>query len=193
MNNKNIRNMKRLIVFFSLVLCATIEMPAQIRTCCFFDDFWSEWTPSESFKVQGDFNSFIVYDENDGPWGYFLKLTIDNFAPVPKKQRKKDLKQKDVVKYEYTGKVEYYLPDYGGAPNTTIYDLFKYAKRPFFWPKENKDESAPKIKKVVSNATIKVYRYENTPQYYVIYFDKVGAGFYLDKNYFSNSSYNFDK
>ena len=74
----------------------------------------------------------------------------------------------------------------------TIYDLFKYAKEQFFWPKEQADESMPPVKKIVSNATIRIYRYENYPQYYVIYFDNVGAGFYLDKNYFPNTEYRFD-
>lgn len=185
--------MRKFILFLSFFFGITLFANAQIHTNCYFDDFWAEWTPSETLRVKGDFDNFIIYEESVGPWEYFLRVKINNFSVTPKKQRKKDLKEKEIVKYEYSGTVEYYLPDYGGTPNTTIYDLFKYAKKQFFWPKERTEESQPPVKKVISNATIKIYRYENFPQYYVIYFDKVGAGFYLDKNYFTSSSYNFDK
>lgn len=184
--------MRKVLLFLSFFCGMMINLNAQIQTCCFFDDFWSEWTPHESLKVKGDFDNFIVYEDSAGPWEYFLRVKINDFSVTPKKQRKKDLKEKEIVKYEYSGTVEYYLPDYGGAPNTTIYDLFKYAKEQFFWPKEQADESMPPVKKIVSNATIRIYRYENYPQYYVIYFDNVGAGFYLDKNYFPNTEYRFD-
>ena len=86
--------MRKVLLFLSFFCGMMINLNAQIQTCCFFDDFWSEWTPHESLKVKGDFDNFIVYEDSAGPWEYFLRVKINDFSVTPKKQRKKDLKEK---------------------------------------------------------------------------------------------------
>lgn len=178
------------------MLGVAVNSTAQILTCCKFDDFWSDWQKDPSIKVKGDFDNFVVYNEEDGPWNYFLKVQINNFSVTPKKQRKKDLKKKKkentIVKYEYYGTVEYFLPD-DPVHNPTLYELFQFSKKQVFWPQNQTDNSGTPPKKVVSKATIKIYAYDEYPQYYILYFDNVGAGFCIVKNYFQGSVYNFNK
>lgn len=177
------------------MLGVAVNSTAQIKTICFFDGFWSKWEPEASIRVKGDFDSFVVYNEEDGPWNYFLRVKINDFTVPPKKQRKKDLKtkkEKASVAYEYHGTVEYFLPD-DPVHNPTLYGLFKYAKKQMFWPQNQADNSGTPPRKVVSNATIKIFTYDKFPQTYIIILDNIAAGFRLDKNYFPNSNFDFKK
>lgn len=165
-----------------------------ISTCCFFDSYWSKWEPEPTTKVKGDYDGFIVYDDADGPWDYYFKFTIDSFTPTSKKQRQKDAKEKKTVWYEYQGTVEYYVPLGENLRPYTAYDLFKYAKKATFWPKERKNETDPPVKKVISKARVKIETYKKFPTCYNIYFDNVGFAISLPNKQFSTTTqFDFDK
>lgn len=188
--------MKKTLLLLFFLLGVAVNSTAQIKTCCYFDNFWSNWQKAPSLRVKGDFDNFVVYNEEDGPWNYFLRVKINDFTVPTKKQRKKDLKknkkEKNSVVYEYYGTVEYFLPD-DPVHNPTLYGLFQQTKALSFWPQNQEDTSGMPPKKVVSNAKIFIFPYKDYPSVYDIKFDNIAAGFYLDKNYFPNSNFEFNK
>lgn len=159
-----------------LVVLSISGLSAQTKTCCYFDGFWSDWkTVEPNVTLWGNWESFFMYDKDSGgKWEPQFKVTINNFSVPKKKQRKKDLKEKKTVWYEYEGTVEYYLPNDDG----NILAWFRYFKEPMFMDKTALDAKLEQgSRKVTSRATIKIQAFEKQPSCYNIYFDKVGVGF----------------
>ena len=171
--------MKKVIFIVYLLLCVSFNALGQIKTCAYFDGYWSEWRPESSVvKIKGNYDGFILYLEKEGPWNYRFKFTIDNMFFPNKKQRKKDIKEGNF--YEFTGTVEYYITD----DYPTILELFRKNKGALFAPA--KLENGRPTKKVTSRATIKVAAFKDLPKDYNIWFDRVAFGISLGTLYFPN-------
>ena len=144
------------------------------QICAYFDGYWSEWLSlGDDVIFSGSYSSFVIYQQNEGPWDYFFKVSLDEFKSPDKKSKKKHIKSGEW--YEYTGKVEFYISD----DNTDIYEIFKKSKRAAFITKKAMGERP--VKRIVRNATIRVKPYKRKPQVYNIFFDKVGVGINFGK------------
>lgn len=173
--------MKKIILTLFVMVFSIIGLNAQVETCCYFDGFWSDWkTVEPSVSLYGNWDSFIMFDNNSGgKWEPQFKVSINNFSIPKKKQRKKDIKAKPTVWYEFEGTVEYYLPDV--SYSYSIIDVFRNFKSATLMDATFLNEAGRdggySAKKVVSRATIKIQAFEKQPSCYNIYFDKVGVGF----------------
>jgi len=150
---------------------------AQISLCAYLDGYWSSWTTGYGLKIQGNYNGFIIYDENDGPWDPMFKFTINNFY-MDTDSRSRKL-QGDRW-YEFSGTVEYKICD----QYLTAYSLFKDQKGPSFITDRALKEAGRPGKKVTSRATIKIAPYKDHPKVYNIFYDNVGLGIDLNNIYF---------
>ena len=90
--------MKKLIFIISFLLCVTLNGVAQVKGSAYFDGYWSKWEYlGSNVELEGGYRGFIIYLEEEGPWHYRFKFTIDNFQ-VPNK--KKRLLPYSLAKYE---------------------------------------------------------------------------------------------
>lgn len=161
-----------------MFFCVANTSWSQISFSVYFDGFWSPWITSSEAQVYGNYESFVVYTDADGPWNYRFKFTIHDFKVPTKKQRKKDLK--DNKYYEFSGTVEYYVSD----ENPTILETYRKKKGPCFI--DAKSDNGWPTRKVVSRAKIRVHPFKDYPRIYNIWFDNVALGISLNKTYFTH-------
>lgn len=172
--------MKKIFIILCLLFCASYSSSAQIKACGYFDGYWSKWANLNA-EVHGNYDGFIIYLENEGPWEYRFKFTI-NFMSFPeRKQRKKDIKENKW--YEFSGIVEYYVTD--NYPS--IISIFRANKGPMFAPLKLKNGQT--AKKVKSRATIKIAAFKDRPKTYNIFFDNVALGIDMGNGYFPGQDF----
>lgn len=169
--------MKKLLLIVSLLFCVSLNSDAQIRISGYFDGYWSEWQDLGA-EIKGNYDGFIIYLSNEGPWEYRFKFKINNMLFPSKKQRKHDIKNDKW--YEFSGTVEYYITD----KFPTILKLFREAKGPLFAPAKL-DKGRPTYK-VTKRATIKIAPFKDKPKTYNIWFEDVGFAINLNDIYFPN-------
>lgn len=169
--------MKRILASCFIVLFA-LSMNAQIKTCAYFDGYWSKWTTGYGLRIRGNYGGFIIYEEEYGPWYPIFKFTTNNFSIADSKTQK--MHRKTNTEYKYTGTVEYFVCD----DYMTAYDLFKsHSSSQFISPKRYENAGRP-VKKIVSKAIIRIAPYKKHPESYIISYDKVALGVYLNGVYF---------
>lgn len=173
--------MKKLILLFALLCYFSTNCDAQVRVCGYFDGFWSEWTNIGTAEIKGNYDGFIIYLPQEGPWEYRFKFNIDDMDFPNKKQRKKDIKNNKW--YMFSGTVEYYVT----YSHPTILQIFRDSKGPKFAPA--KLSSGLPAKKVVKKATIKIEAFKDVPKIYNIWFDNVALGISLNNSRFLNVKY----
>ena len=170
--------MKKSILITFLLLCISFRGSAQIKTCAYFDGFWSPWISNYEAQVYGNYEGFVIHTASEGPWEYRFKFTINDFKVPNKKQRKKDIKNNRY--YEFSGTVEYYVSDILPSAITA----FRDNKGPKFLPAKNK--RGKPAKKIISRATIRVAPFKDVPRIYNIWYDNVALGIDLNTTYFSH-------
>lgn len=197
--------MKKIITTIVFVLvCASVK--AGMKFCGYFDGFWSSWKTQvivSNWKYQyeldelahknenggtaywdtyhltlrGGYGGFFIYcpDTGYGPWYPLFKFAISNYYTPSKETLKQKIQNNEWL--VYNGTVEYYVSDY--VPSA--YTGFKRYQCPVFVL--TKDSGRP-IRKVTSQATIKIAPYKDHPKIYNIWYDSVGLGIDLGNIYF---------
>lgn len=163
----------------------------RLRTSVYYNNYWGSWGDLNDCRIKGNYDGFIIYEDDKHPSNYFFSFHINGFVNPSKKEIKKHYKNK--VWWEYSGYVEYYICDL----YPTVADVFKEKGRLLrefdlsFSDYESK-LSALKASKMVKgqsytpigfkrvrkNATIKIAPYKKVPQVYNILFD--GCGYAID-------------
>lgn len=165
----------------------------ELRQCVCYDGYWGNWKDMNDCRIRGNYDGFIIYEDNKHPSNFFFSFQINGFVVPSKKDIKKHYKNK--IWWEYSGYVEYYICDL----YPTVVDVFKEKGRllreddlsysdydrklsTLKASKMAKGQSFNPIgfKKVRKNATIKIAPYKKVPQVYNIYFD--GGGYAIDLN-----------
>jgi hypothetical protein len=171
--------MKKYLFIILLFFCISFESFAQLRGAGYFDGYWSNWASlGTGTKIKGNYDGFILYLDNEGPWEYRFKFTVNNMVFPSKKQRKNDIKND--TWYEFTGTVEYYITD----DYPSILSIFRTQKGLMFAPAKLKNGRP--TKKITSRAKIKIAAFKDLPEAYNIWFDNVGVGINLNGQYFPN-------
>mgnify|MGYP003419459575 FL=1 len=174
--------MKKLIFIISFLLCVTLNSVAQVKGSAYFDGYWSKWEYlGSNVELEGGYRGFIIYLEEEGPWHYRFKFTINNFQVPNKKQRKKDIKLDKW--YEYSGTVEYYISD----DDPSVLAIFRKKKGVYFIASTLKNGRP--TKKITSKATIKIAPFKDLPNTYNIWFDGVGFAISLNGGSFPNEKF----
>lgn len=169
--------MKKIIMTMILVLVCIVAT-AQIKTCCYFDGYWSDWQYSNSV-IRGGYNGFMIYKSSDGPWYPLFKFIINNYyIPSDKETRKNNITYNRW--YEFSGTVEYYISD----DFTSAYQCFKKNGGPHFVRSKYYQDLGMPVKKITSRATIKIAPFKDHPKVYNIWFDNVALGIDLDTLHF---------
>lgn len=169
--------MKKVLFTFVFALVA-FAVNAQIKTCAYFDGYWSNWQDAYELSINGSYAGFIIYDNENGPWDPYFKFTIDDFYIPDSSTRKQYLRNNQW--YEYTGMVEYMICD----QYMTARDMFKSNKGPSFLTEKALKEVGRPGKKVRFQATIKIAPYKDHPKVYNIWYDNVGLGIDMNNIYF---------
>lgn len=179
--------MKRFFIsafFFAISLYAS----AQIKVCCYYDGYWSEWEEAylsdlygrldptiPYLKIYGNYSGFCTYGNTAHPSTYSFKFQITNYTIPDKKTKKEHLKKGKW--YEYSGTVEYYVKE--DLP--TIKDILK--RESIFGHFPSITPSYGTRKRSV-NATIQIAPYKDHPRVYNIWFEGVGVGIDIGTIYF---------
>ena len=65
------------------------------QTCAYFDGYWSEWlSMGDDVIFSGSYDSFIIYQQKEGPWDYFFKVSFNNYI-IPDKKTKKNISNQE--------------------------------------------------------------------------------------------------
>lgn len=171
--------MKR-IFLTSCFLFITLFLNAQISLSANVDGYWGGWKKCNSLTIQGSYGGFIIYDKKDSPWNWMFKFTINGFYIPDSKNQKQH--RKNGTWYEFKGTVEYYISD----SYQSAYEAFKNNKGPGFVDADAIQKKGWPVKKVTSNAKIRIQPYDNSrPKVYNIWYDNVGLGIDLGTLYFN--------
>ncbi len=175
-------------LFIAIVFVASSSLiKGQIKTCGYYDGYWSEWKngycesvwggidytlPYE--KVNGNYSGFCIHQGGAHPSEYSFKFQISNYIEPTKKVKKEHLKSNQW--FEYRGIVEYYVDD--ECPTAKAIIKACYGHYPCLRPTQ------AGAKKRTANATIKIAPYKDHPKVYNIWFEDVGVGIDLGTLYF---------
>lgn len=161
--------MKKKFFIILALLFMTTNAFSQNSLSAYFDGYWSDWKNLGTAEIiHGNYDGFMIYLQEEGPWEYRFKFTVDNMTFPNKKQRKEDVKNGKW--YVFSGTVEYYICD----DYPTVLSIFRAAKGPLFAPAKLKNGRP--TKKITSKATIKIKAFKDLPRTYNIFFDNVGLG-----------------
>jgi hypothetical protein len=73
--------MKKYLFIILLFFCISFESFAQLRGAGYFDGYWSNWASlGTGTKIKGNYDGFILYLDNEGPWEYRFKFTVNNMS-----------------------------------------------------------------------------------------------------------------
>jgi len=165
----------------------------RLKQCAYYNGYWGTWKQLNDCKIKGNYDGFIIYEDDKHPSDYIFSFQIQGYIPPSKK----DIKQhyKTNTWWVHEGYVEYYicdlyptivdvLKDNGRLLREVDLHILDYDKKlsTLKASKMMKGESFTPIgyTKVRKYATIKIAPYKNAPQVYNIYFD--GGGYAIDLN-----------
>ncbi|MCM1440953.1 MAG: hypothetical protein NC131_17395 [Roseburia sp.] len=154
------------MTLFSIVAYAQAPIEAFCRN---IDGYWGDWFPGSHYNVKGNYGNMVVYENGLHPSEYSIKITLDGYADVDKKERKRRLKAKEF--YNYNGTVELYL-------SNRVPSVEHWLKQCGVYSMPNKENSS---KKIVRQAKIKVAPYKDKPQTYFVYFDNGGFAISIEQ------------
>lgn len=172
-------NMKRLLFVFVLCMLSILSIEAAVRWSAYYDGYWGKWYTYDYWQdasYKGGYGGFICYKTYDHPSQWMWKLTINNYIPPTKKEKKEHLKKGQW--YEYQGWFEYYISD----ECQSIKEILKrlgagFANQVFVCPSQHQTTKGqrPCVKRTVP-ARIMIEPYKDVPCNYNIWFEDVGFG-----------------
>lgn len=153
-----------LLVIFTPIFCQT-----SFYFCKYINGYWGKWENSNPYTyieggylIKGNYDEFIIYDYNNHPSQYIMKVKLFAMDVETDKKLKKQ-RIKSGQWYEYSGTVEYYTQG--------LWDKFKNIMHQ--WPNVP-DASNGEIQ--TASATIKIQPYKKRPEVYNIFFENIGLG-----------------
>ena len=181
------------IIFALLVISNEAYSYFELRDCIYYNGYWGNWKDLNNCRIKGDYDGFIIYEDNKHPSDYFFNFHINGYVAPSKKEIKQHYKTK--TWWVYSGYVEYYVCDLFPTAGDSFKEngrllrdwdlkILDYDKKlsALKASKMMKGESYTPIgfKKVRKYASIKIAPYKKVPQVYNIYFD--GVGYAIDLN-----------
>lgn len=146
----------------------------------YMDGYWSNWESNPSYHGQGGIKNMVLYNGDEHPSVFLLRVQTDNYTTPSKKEIKEHIKNK--TWFEYTGTVEYWVSE----EYPTIKDALK---RPGHFLVTHPDSrignfknSGSKVKRT-AKAIIKCQLYENgVPKVINLWFDHIGYGIHIQQS-----------
>jgi len=141
----------------------------------YYDSYWGEWHGGDNYKAKGTYNDFVAYWYINHPSEYYFKLTfnVPNAinGEVPKKERKRRLKNNQW--YEYEGTIEFYLNDNISTVKQWVMNFGKIGRG---YPYRNIGNNI----RIEYPCKIRIAPYKDNPRTYNIFFDKFGIAFIIN-------------
>lgn len=152
------------ILFFMLILSVIAYSQSPIEAFCRnIDGYWGEWFFGNHYNAKGKYNDMIIYESNLHPSEYSIRIIIDDYVEIPKKERKRRFKANEY--YTYNGTVEFYLDERVSSVNHWLKQCGAYSMP---------NKYSPNSKKVAQSAKIRIAPYKDVPEVYFITFDNGG-------------------
>ena len=157
-----------------MALCCYAQAPI-IEFSGFYDGYWGEWHGGDNYLAKGTYNDFIAYKSGIHPSEYYFKLKFNVTdavnGEIPKKERKRRLKNKEW--YEYEGTIEFYLNEKFSTLKSWVVD---FGRMGWSFPRRNQNGTT----KIEVPCKIRIAPYKDKPRVYNVWFDNFGIAFIIN-------------